>query len=193
MCINTLIALHTLFSIISKMSELANNFTELQYFFYSRADIRVRDKPFMGSPFAFIGSYLCLLVLLTIILPKILSDKKPLNFRKMYDYIDWILIIISVYFTCWGVFGWFFVYSFLCQPIDKSQSFYGIQAVELCWQFLISKFVYTLENFAFLLAKKENTTKQYLISHHIVFPIMLWFGINFYPGGHVSKLFNFML
>lgn len=36
----------------------------------------------------------------------------------------------------------------------------------------------------FILRKKEKLVTPYMIFHHATFPIIVWMGANFTPGGH---------
>lgn len=50
--------------------------------------------------------------------------------------------------------------------------------------FLWFKLTYYLEIVIFILRKKEKLVTPYMIFHHSTFPIIVWLGVNFAPGGH---------
>jgi hypothetical protein len=155
--------------------------------FYDNADPRIRDKLFMGSPIEIVLAYLCYVFLITYILPKFMENRKPFDFKKLYGYVDKILFLVESYFLCWGLFGWIFVYNWICQPFDNSESVYGLLAAKLCWQFLMSKFVYMLQSVPHILSKRKTPAATFMLLHHTIFPLMIWVEVNYYPGGHVSK------
>lgn len=155
-------------------------------FFYDHADERIRDKPFMGNPYAIVAVYLCNLVFVVKILPKFMENRSPVNFKKCMLYLDIILCMRSIFFLYWAVYGYLFKYNWSCQPINRSGSYESIGEMELCYWFLITKFWYALQMIVFSAAKKAGPIAFYVHIHHTIFPWMIWIGVNYYPGGHVA-------
>lgn len=159
----------------------------LNSIFYENADSRIRDKLFMGTPWMFSLTYVCYVLLITYILPKLTANRKSsINFYKVYGYLDAFLLMLALYFLSWGIYAWFFHYNWLCQPLDRESSD-GVLAVEICYQFLMAKYFYMLQNVVYSLAKKEGPVPKYILWHHVMIGFVIWGEINYYPGGHVRK------
>lgn len=77
-------------------------------------------------------------------------------------------------------------YNWRCQAMDPTNNWDAIMSVELCYIFLLTKYVYTLHSLPFVLSKRKSSLANYLLVHHALFPIIVWAIINFYPGGHVT-------
>lgn len=161
--------------------------------FYTNADPRVRDKWLMGSPIIITSISLCYVLTISYIIPKLMKNRKPLD-TKMFDkYFDKILLLVESYFVYWGVYFWIFVYNWKCQPIDQSESIEGSLAVELCWQYLIAHFLYMLQSILRALNKRKSSLATFAIIYHTTFPLLIWCGVNYYPGGHVRISLSYFI
>lgn len=158
-------------------------------YFYTNADPRVRDKWLMGSPLTITSISLCYLLIISYIIPKFMKNRKPLDMKMFYKSVDKILLLVESYFVYWGIYFWIFVYNWKCQSIDQSESIEGSLAVELCWQYLIAHFLYMLQSVLFALNKRKSS---FAIIYHTIFPLMIWCGVNYYPGGHVRSIVKFI-
>lgn len=159
-------------------------FNTLVNAFYDDADERIRDKIFMGYPYQIIVAYVFYLVIILWLLPLICEYFKPLNYRKCMTIVDVILCLRAFYFLVNFSYLWFFEYNWICQPIDRSGSWLSNFELNISYQYVILKFLYTLQSFVFVVSKKNSPVATYLLVHHTIFPIMLWMAANFYPGGH---------
>lgn len=155
-------------------------------FFYDHADTRIRDWPFMGSPYAIILAYALYVLLIVKILPKLMENRKALSYNVTMSIVDGILCLRSSYFLICSIYIWFSYFNWRCQPIDDADSWLGQNVAKLSYQFVITKFVYTLQSVVFVVSKKKSPVATYLLIHHTIFPLMLWLGVNFYPGGHIT-------
>lgn len=153
-------------------------------FFYDHADERIRDKFLMGSPYAIIFIYVTYVLIILKILPRFFEDRKPLNYQKIITCLDVVLTMRSSYFLIHGIYLWFYVYDWVCQPNDKSGSWLSDLEVELSHQFVISEFLLIFQSVVCVICKKNDSVATYMLVHHSVVPILLWFGTNYYPGGH---------
>jgi len=160
--------------------------SEIFDIFYNNADERIRDKIFMGSPYIIILVHLFYALFIVKILPKFMENRKPLNYDVLMSSLDVILCVLACYFFLHALFGWMYLYNWTCQPIDRSNVWLSNIEIRLSHAFLMSKFLHMLQSVVFIICKKDSPLAKYLLYHHTLFPIMLWFGINFYPGGHVT-------
>jgi hypothetical protein len=172
-----------LFSLLPKFTM---NTSQMVDIFYENADDRIRDKIFMGSPYALISVYIFYVLFVLKILPKFMKNRKPLSYENLMSCLDAFLCVIACYFFIQALFAWTFLYNWTCQPIDRRDLWLSNIELRLCHEFLLTKFIYMLQSVVFVVCKKESPFAGYLVYHHTLFPIMLWFGINFYPGGHVT-------
>jgi hypothetical protein len=159
-------------------------------FFYEHADPRIRDLPFMGSPFAISFVYLCYVLLILYVIPMFMENRKPLNFTKLFAAVDVLIFFMSGCVLLLASYIWFFNYNWVCEAIDKSSTEIAFFAVNGSWIFLMTKFFYTLQSVAYALAKREGPVATYILAHHAIFPMFIWTTINYYPGGHVSLIIS---
>lgn len=167
-----------------------NLFYDLHNFFYKNADPRIRDKLFMGSPFALISIYLIFVIVIIYVIPKFMEYRKPFSFKKIWNFTDILIFLMSGFLLVKCSYGWLYLYNWICQPIDLSDSFDAQFALEGCYQFLMLKFVYMLQSAAYALSKRKCPVATYILIHHALFPIMIWSVVNYYPGGHVRRIFK---
>lgn len=125
-------------------------------FFYEHADTRVRDWPFMGSPYVIILAYACFVLIIVKNLPKIMENRDAFSYYWLY------------------------------QPIDRFGSWFSELELTIAYRYTVTKFLYTLQSVAFVVRKRKSPVATYLLIHHTIFSLMLWLGTNFYPGGHMT-------
>lgn len=160
----------------------------LHNFFYDHADPRIRDMPFMGSPFAIIFVYVCYVLLVLYVFPVFMVNRKPFNFTKLFAAVDVLVFFAAGYIFAISAYGWSY-YNWMCELMDPTNSFLGLLAVNGSWCFLMTKFVYTLQSVVYVMAKRDGPMANYILVHHATFPLFIWTIINYYPGGHVSKIY----
>lgn len=160
--------------------------SQLYNLFYENADPRMRDRFLMGRPHWIILIYILYVLIITRLLPNFMKNRKPYDFHKISLYIDALLLFIACYFLIITTYSWLILYNWRCQLIDASNAWTARMAVEFSWQYLMTRFIYTLHSVPFVLSKRKSSLANYLIIHHAVFPVMVWTFINFYPGGHIT-------
>ena len=158
--------------------------SELLNIFYDHADKRIRDKFLMGSPYKIAAIYLCYVVIVTKILPRLAKNWKPIDYSKYTFYHVLILYARSFYFVYNETYLWFYEYNLNCQACSEPDSLLSILEVKLAHEFVISKFIYTIQSFIVILSKRTDEYTTYVWIHHSVFPLLLWTCVNYYPGGH---------
>jgi hypothetical protein len=158
---------------------------------YEYADPRMRDRFLMGKPHWVILFYILYVVFITHTLPNFMRNRKPYDFQRVSLYIDALLLLIAAYFCVIATYSWLFLFDWRCQVIDRSQHWHAHMAVEFCWQYLMTRFIYTLHSVPFVLSKRKSSLANYLIIHHAVFPVMVWTFINYYPGEILGLGLNF--
>jgi hypothetical protein len=139
----------------------------------------------MGNPIPITSVYLCYVVIIAVILPKYMENREAWNYKKFMTFVDVILCTRSTYFLINFSYLWFFVYNWICQPIDRSDLWLSKYELRICYEFMITKIFYTLQSVVFVMCKRKSPVGTYLLIHHAIFPLMLWSCVNFYPGGHI--------
>lgn len=172
-------------SFVSTMVNISLIFSKYHEYFYENADPRIRDKLFMGSPIWIVLYYVFYSVIIHYPLPQIMKNRKSYDFATVYGFVDKILLVFSIYFISFALFGWFYLYNWRCQPIDRSDTFVANYTVELCWQYLMTKFFYIFQSIAFVISKRKTPMSTFIWIHHVFYPLVVWCGVNYYPGGHV--------
>ncbi|KAL7015675.1 hypothetical protein ACKWTF_016591 [Chironomus riparius] len=138
----------------------------------------------MGSPYRIAAIYMCYVVIVTKILPRLIENWKPIDYSK-YTFIHVLILYArSFYFVYNETYLWFFEYNWNCQACSQPNSLLSILEVKLAHEFVISKFIYTVQSFIVVLSKRTDEYTTYVWIHHSVFPLMLWTCVNYYPGGH---------
>lgn len=154
--------------------------------FYEKADPLIRDKPLMGSPLPILLIYIFYVLLFVFILPKFMENRKSIDCKKFSDVLDAIVLVISLYFLAVASYGWLWIFNWHCQPIHTGlQSRDELQA-RYCWEYLMTRFIFTLQSIPFVMRKRKSSHSDYIIAHHSIFPLMVWSIINYFPGGNAT-------
>ncbi|NXH09762.1 ELOV4 protein, partial [Bucco capensis] len=74
-------------------------------------------------------------------------------------------------------------YSYLCQPVDYSQSELGMRMARVCWWFFFSKVIELLDTVFFILRKKQEQVTFLHVYHHGTMLFNWWSGVKYVPGG----------
>jgi hypothetical protein len=154
---------------------------------YNSADPRIRDRILMGSPIPILTVTLFIYVILNLITKLMSRRKEGFKLEKLSLGISCYIWIGNLYFFYKSsVLGWFSTYSWICEPVDRSNSIRALEIVHICHIFVLFKMTYVLELLVFILRKKEKLISFYMFFHHLTFPLLLWVSMNYHPGGHVT-------
>ncbi|XP_041316272.1 elongation of very long chain fatty acids protein 4-like isoform X2 [Pyrgilauda ruficollis] len=74
-------------------------------------------------------------------------------------------------------------YSYLCQPVDYSQSELGMRMARVCWWFFFSKVIELLDTVFLILRKKQEQVTFLHVYHHGSMLFSWWSGVKYVPGG----------
>lgn len=153
-------------------------------FFYENADKRIRDRFLMGNPYQVLLIYASYAIFCGKVLPIVMKNQKPWNYRILMTVVDLLVWLRSLYFATFGSYAFGLVYSWRCQPVDLSDTWAGNTAVDNGHYYVVSQLIYMLQSVVFVTCKKDKSVGTYLLLHHMLFPISIWLGVNFHPGGH---------
>ncbi|XP_063230870.1 very long chain fatty acid elongase AAEL008004-like [Bacillus rossius redtenbacheri] len=159
----------------------------------SISDPRVNDWPLMDSPaptLVMLGAYLYSVLVLV---PRLMTNRKPFQLRELLIVYNAAQVIFSLVML-WEhlMSGWWFDYSFKCQPVDYSHNPKAIRMANLCWWYYISKLTEFADTIFFVLRKKNNQVSILHLYHHTLTPVETWICVKFLAGGHgtFSNLIN---
>ncbi|XP_061844792.1 elongation of very long chain fatty acids protein 4-like [Colius striatus] len=116
--------------------------------------------------------------------PIYMRQQKPLKLRGLLIAYNLAMMALSSY-----MFYEFLVtsvldnYSYLCQPVDYSQSELGMRMARVCWWFFFSKVIELLDTVFFILRKKQEQVTFLHVYHHGTMLFNWWSGVKYVPGG----------
>ncbi|XP_027757100.1 elongation of very long chain fatty acids protein 7-like isoform X3 [Empidonax traillii] len=117
--------------------------------------------------------------------PLLMRRRRPLELRGLLLAYNLAMMALSTYmfheFLVTSVLG---NYSYLCQPVDYSQSELGMrQMARVCWWFFFSKVIELLDTVFFILRKKQEQVTFLHVYHHGSMLFNWWSGVKYVPGG----------
>ncbi|XP_055664516.1 elongation of very long chain fatty acids protein 4-like isoform X2 [Falco peregrinus] len=116
--------------------------------------------------------------------PFYMRRRKPLKLRGLLIAYNLTMMTLSSYmfyeFLATSILD---DYSYLCQPVDYSQSELGMRMARVCWWFFFSKVVELLDTVFFILRKKQDQVTFLHVYHHGTMLFNWWSGVKYVPGG----------
>ncbi|XP_027305722.1 very long chain fatty acid elongase 4-like isoform X2 [Anas acuta] len=116
--------------------------------------------------------------------PFYMRNQKPLKLRGLLVAYNLSMMMLSSY-----MFYEFLItsvlddYSYLCQPVDYSQSELGMRMARVCWWFFFSKVIELLDTVFIILRKKQEQVTFLHVYHHGTMLFNWWSGVKYVPGG----------
>ncbi|KAK4019675.1 Elongation of very long chain fatty acids protein 1 [Daphnia magna] len=161
--------------------------TESRRLWESR-DKRLDGLPLMSSPVPSIVICLGYVYAVKVCGPKFMKNRPAFKLRGILMAYNLFQIIYNGWlFYEISRFGWLSGnYSFICQPVDYSNSEAAMRIVRAGYCFYISKFIDLLDTLFFVLRKKNHQITMLHVIHHGILPMTLWPGIRYVCGGHAS-------
>lgn len=119
--------------------------------------------------------------------PLFMKDKRPFQLK-------WILVIYNLGMVGLSVYMFYeFVvtsllssYSYVCQPVDYSNSKLSLRMAKVCWIFYLSKILELLDTVFFILRKKNEQITFLHVYHHSTMVILFWIGTRYVAGGDTA-------
>ncbi|XP_064606299.1 very long chain fatty acid elongase 4-like [Liolophura sinensis] len=165
------------------MMALVKQAEEFYGWMIEKGDPRVDDWLLMKTPFPIIVIFFAYIGLV-IFGPKIMKNQSPFNLK-------WILVPYN--FFCVGLSAYMFYefvvtsvmsgYSYICQPVDYSQSPLALRMASVCWWFFFSKVIELLDTAFFILRKKTEQISFLHVYHHCTMIMNWWLGVKYVAGG----------
>ncbi|XP_017777182.1 PREDICTED: elongation of very long chain fatty acids protein AAEL008004-like [Nicrophorus vespilloides] len=157
------------------------------------SDPRTTDWPLMNSPIPTIVMVLAYLYTVIFLGPRLMANRKPFKLREVLVLYNGGQVLFSLYMLYEHLMsGWFFDYSYKCQPVDYSNSEKGMRMATLCWWYYISKLSEFADTVFFVMRKKDSQITLLHLYHHSLTPLETWVLVKFVAGGHgtFSNLIN---
>ncbi|XP_046353443.1 elongation of very long chain fatty acids protein 4-like [Haliotis rufescens] len=148
-----------------------------------RGDPRVSGWLLMDSPVPSVVIFL-LYLLVVWLGPRIMAGRKPVNLKLVLIPYNFGLVALSCYMFCeFVVTSTLSHYSFLCQPVDYSDSPLALRMAQVCWWFFFSKIIELLDTVFFILRKKNDQVTFLHVYHHCTMIANWWLGVKYVAGG----------
>ncbi|NXI70207.1 ELOV4 protein, partial [Anseranas semipalmata] len=154
------------------------------------SDPRTNPWPLVHSPLPVMLLF-AFYLLVVVLGPFYMRKRKSLKLQGLLVAYNLAMVMLSSY-----VFYEFLVtsvlddYSYLCQPVDYSQSELGMRMARVCWFFfskvielLDSIFSFVFSRVFFILRKKQEEVTFLHVYHHGTMLFNWWLGVKYVPGG----------
>jgi len=144
--------------------------------------------PGLSSPLPTLLICLTYVYIVKVAGPKFMKHREPYNIRTFLVIYNAFQVGLSAYIVYWLLQGgWIFGnYSFVCQPVDYSDSREAKIMMHVSYVYYLSKFSEFIDTFAFVARKKFNHVSTLHVIHHGIMPFSVWPGLRYTPGGHAT-------
>uniref|UniRef100_A0A8C5Q9D7 Elongation of very long chain fatty acids protein n=1 Tax=Leptobrachium leishanense TaxID=445787 RepID=A0A8C5Q9D7_9ANUR len=116
--------------------------------------------------------------------PRLMGSREPFTLHYVLLIYNVALVGLSVYmFYEFLVTSVLAGYSYLCQPVDYSESELGMRMARVCWWFYFSKVIELLDTIFFIMRKKFNQISFLHVYHHATMIFNWWAGVKYVAGG----------
>ncbi|XP_063010358.1 very long chain fatty acid elongase 4-like isoform X3 [Melospiza melodia melodia] len=116
--------------------------------------------------------------------PSCMRQRQQLELRALLLTYNLAMVALSSYmFYEFLVTSVLANYSYLCQPVDYSQSELGMRMARVCWWFFFSKVIELLDTVFLILRKKQEQVTFLHVYHHGSMLFNWWSGVKYVPGG----------
>lgn len=157
------------------------------------SDPRTTDWPLMQSPVPTVIMVVVYLYVILFVGPRIMANRKPFKLKEVLVLYNGGQVLLSLYMLYEHlVSGWFWDYSYKCQPVDYSNNEKAMRMANLCWIYYISKLTEFADTIFFVMRKKDSQVSLLHLYHHSLTPLETWILVKFLAGGHgtFSNLIN---
>lgn len=159
--------------------------TYLEQTFESNRDPRVAGWLLTRSPhipFITLTAYLLFIFWLG---PRYMRYRKPYkltNTLMVYNAVQ-VFFNAMMFIMCLDA-GWLGSYSFICEPVDYSNTPFAMKMPNVGWWYYLFKIIDLMDTVFFVLRKKNSQVTFLHVYHHTIMVVYVWVGINIWAGGH---------
>jgi len=177
---------------------MADNYTALsfedqyKYVLTDLRDPRVDNWLLMSSPWPTLAFCLFYYYLVRFAGPAFMKDRPAYDVQKLMFLYNFFQTLFSLWiFSRLSGFWLTGKYSWICQPVDYSDSEDGNIAASTVWWYFFSKFTDFMDTFFMVVRHKKNQMTTLHVVHHAMMPVVVWLFLKFVGGGH-STFFMFL-
>jgi len=157
------------------------------YLFVELRDPRVDDWFLMSSPWPTAAACLLYYYIIRIAGPRFMKDRQPYDTTRVQIVYNLLQTLLSLWIWLKTARFWLTGrYNWLCQPVDYSDSYDGMYALDMTWWYFFSKFIDYFDSLFFLLRKKFTHLSVLHVIHHGIMPLTAWSGVKWVGGGHTT-------
>ncbi|CAG5102348.1 Similar to ELOVL: Elongation of very long chain fatty acids protein (Drosophila melanogaster) [Cotesia congregata] len=140
---------------------------------------RTKDWFLMSSPwpgFAILAFYLYFVFTLG---PRLMANRPPMKLDRIMQIYNVIQIYLSGYLVYKALsLAWLNEYSFVCQPVDYSNSPRAVEIAGAVWFYFMVKLFDLMDTVFFVLRKKQNQVSFLHVYHHAGMVMGAWGLVN---------------
>ncbi|KAA8590018.1 hypothetical protein FQN60_013383 [Etheostoma spectabile] len=123
--------------------------------------------------------------------PRLMKHREALDLKGVLIVYNFSMVGLSGYmFYEFLVTSWLSNYSYLCQPVDYSNSPLAVRMAKACWWFFFSKVIELSDTLFFILRKKNSQLTFLHIYHHGPLMFNWWAGIKYVAGGQSCSVLH---
>jgi len=154
---------------------------------WEKRDPRMDGLPLLNSPLPTALICMCYVFIVKVAGPRFMQNREPYNIRTFLVIYNALQVALSAYIVYWCIQGgWFWKHSFICQPVDYSNSREALAETHVSYVYFLAKFTEFIDTFAFVARKKFSHISTLHVIHHGIMPLSVWPGLRFVPGGHAT-------
>jgi len=154
---------------------------------WEKRDPRMDGLPLLNGPLPTALICMCYVFIVKVAGPRFMQNREPYNIRKFLVIYNALQVALSAYIVYWCIQGgWFWKHSFICQPVDYSNSREALAETHVSYVYFLAKFTEFIDTFAFVARKKFSHISTLHVIHHGIMPLSVWPGLRFVPGGHAT-------
>jgi len=159
----------------------ANNY---KWLMVDLRDPRTDNLMFMYSPWPILGCCLLYYYVVRVWGPSFMKNRPPYEIKNIMLAYNLFQTVFSAWmFYRTGTFWLTGRYSWVCEPVDYSNSPTALDAMDVTWWYFFSKFIDYTDSIFFVLRKKFDNLSTLHVIHHGIMPFTAWWGIRYVGGG----------
>lgn len=154
------------------------------FYLISCTDPRVKNFPLMNSPIWILGILIVYWIFITLLGPKIMSKRKPMDLKYTIMIYNFLHILVSSY-ICYDAL-WPLNhpnYKWYCEEMDYSDNPRAVRLLKAIYFYTLMKLVELSDTVFFVLRKKFNQVTVLHIYHHSVMAFTSWATTLYFGGG----------
>ncbi|XP_012288732.1 elongation of very long chain fatty acids protein AAEL008004 [Orussus abietinus] len=153
------------------------------------ADPRTKDFFLISSPWPVLIIMTSYLYFVQTLGPRLMANRKPFNLDRIMQIYNALQIVSCACLFYTGIIIAFKNnYSWVCQPVDYSNTPEAIEVASMVWYYFLLKILDLADTVFFVLRKKQNQVSFLHVYHHTGMLAGTWAGVKYLAGGQVTFL-----